>query len=144
MFIKNYQNVYTPGEKVCIDESLVAWRGRLIFRQYIPNKRAKYGIKVFKLCTEKGYTWNLIVYCGKSKEPNTEVSEKVVLSLAEGLFNEGRTMYADNYYTSVTLALRMRKRKTHLVGTLRSNRKYLPKGVTNTKAMPAVRKVFQN
>ncbi|CAB3239214.1 unnamed protein product [Arctia plantaginis] len=81
MFIKDYQNVYTPGEK----------------------------------------------------EPNTEVSEKVVLSLAEGLFNEGRTRYTDNYYTSVPLALRMRKRKTHLVGTLRSNRKYLPKEVTNTK-----------
>lgn len=47
MFTKNYQNVYTPGEIICIDESLVAWRGRLIFRQYIPNKSAKYGIKVF-------------------------------------------------------------------------------------------------
>lgn len=137
MFIKNYKNVYTPGEKVCVDESLVAWRGRLIFRQYIPNKRAKYGIKVFKLCTEKGNTWNLIVYCGKSKEPNTEVLEKVVLSLAEGLFNEGRTMYTDNYYISVPLALRLRKRKTHLVGTLRSYRKYLPKEVTNTKLKKA-------
>lgn len=132
-FITNYKSTYTPGEKICVDESLIPWRGRLLFRQYIPNKSAKYGIKVFKLCTEKGYTWNLIVYCGKSRDREVEVSEKTVMSLTEGLFDEGRTLYTDNYYTSVPLALRLRRRKTHLVGTLRANRKYLPKEVTNTK-----------
>jgi hypothetical protein len=132
-FINNYKHTYTPCEKICVDESLIPWRGRLLFRQYIPNKSAKYGIKVFKLCTEKGYTWNLAVYCGKSRDPQTEVSEKIVMSLAEDLLGEGRTMYTDNYYTSVPLALRLRKRKTNLVGTLRANRKYLPKEVTQAK-----------
>lgn len=132
-FIKNYQKTYTPGEKICVDESLIPWRGRLIFRQYIPNKAAKYGIKVYKLCTEKGYTWNLQVYCGKSKDPETEVPEKTVMSLTDGLLDKGRTVYTDNYYTSIPLAYRLRRRKTHLVGTLRANRKYLPKNVIGAK-----------
>lgn len=133
MFIKNYQKVFTPGEKICVDESLVAWRGRLLFRQYIPNKAAKYGIKIFKLCTDKGYTWNLLIYCGKSQNAETEVSENTVMVLAKDLLGDGRTLYTDNYYTSVPLAYRLRKNKTHLVGTLRANRKYLPRDVMCAK-----------
>lgn len=100
-FIENYKKMYTPGKDICVDESLIPWRGRLIFRQYIPNKAAKYGIKIFKLCTEKGYTWNLYVYCGKSKEKDVDVSEKTVMTLAQGLLDQGRTIYTDNYYTSI-------------------------------------------
>lgn len=132
-FISNFQNAYMPGQKICIDESLIPWRGRLIFRQYIPNKASKYGIKVFKLCTEKGYTWNLMVYCGKSRSQEADVSEKTVMELAQDLLDEGRTIYTDNYYTSIPLAYRLRRRKTHLVGTLRSHRKHLPKDVVAMK-----------
>lgn len=70
----------------------------MIFRQYIPNKRHRYGIKVFKLCTDKGYTYNLSVYCGKSKEKDKDVSEMVVMDLTKGLLDNGRTLYTDNYY----------------------------------------------
>ena len=31
------RNIFTPGEKLSLDESLMLWRGRLIFRQYIKN-----------------------------------------------------------------------------------------------------------
>lgn len=132
-FTSNFQKAYTPGQKICVDESLIPWRGRLLFRQYIPNKASKYGIKVFKLCTEKGYTWNLIIYCGKSRSQEVGVSEKTVMELAEGLLDEGRTIYTDNYYTSIPLAYRLRRRRTHLVGTLRSSRKHLPKDVMSMK-----------
>jgi hypothetical protein len=128
-FVNNYQSVYTPGMKICVDESLIPWRERLIFRQYIPNKRHRYGIKVFKLCTDKGYTYNLSVYCGKSKEKDKDVSETVVMDLTKGLLDNGRTLYTDNYYTSIPLAYRLKHRKTDLVGTLRTNRKYISKEV---------------
>ncbi|VDL63154.1 unnamed protein product [Nippostrongylus brasiliensis] len=57
--------LFRPSRKICIDESIVPFRGRIIFRQYIPNKRHRYGIKVFKLCAEGGYTWRIQVYAGK-------------------------------------------------------------------------------
>lgn len=55
------------------------------------------------------------------------------MALTDGLLDEGRTVYTDNYYTSIPLAYRLRRRKTHLVGTLRANRKYLPKDVIGAK-----------
>ena len=43
--------VITPEKNLSIDESIMLWRGRLVFRQYIKNKRHKYGIKFYELCT---------------------------------------------------------------------------------------------
>jgi hypothetical protein len=37
---------YTPGTGCTVDKSLQIFRGRCSFKQYIPNKPSKYGIKV--------------------------------------------------------------------------------------------------
>jgi len=42
-------------------------------------------------------------------------------------------MYTDNWYSSYGLAIELLNRKTHLVGTLRSNRKNNPKEVIQKK-----------
>jgi len=47
--------------------------------------------------------------------------------------NFGRTVYTVNWYTSVNLAHQLLDRNTHLVGTLRNNRKQSPKDVTLKK-----------
>uniref|UniRef100_A0A182YRW5 PiggyBac transposable element-derived protein domain-containing protein n=1 Tax=Anopheles stephensi TaxID=30069 RepID=A0A182YRW5_ANOST len=69
----NFQKDYTPGEDIVIDESLIPWRGRLIFRQYITNKAHKYGIKLLKLCANDGYTWAMKIYSGKSADGIREI-----------------------------------------------------------------------
>lgn len=122
-----------PKEKVCIDESVVPFLGRLIFRQYLKNKRHRYGVKIFKLCVEGGYTLQYKIYSGKEKEPTKDVSAKVVMELMEPYLNFGRTVYTDNWYTSVPLAKTLGENKTHLVGTLRKNRKGIPKEVVTAK-----------
>ena len=61
-----FQELYTAEESIVIDESLISWRGRLIFRQYIPCKVHKYGIKLFKLCAGQGYCWSLQMQAGKT------------------------------------------------------------------------------
>jgi len=38
--------MYTPHEKVYIDQSMVLWHGRLIFCQFIHGKCHKYGVKL--------------------------------------------------------------------------------------------------
>lgn len=45
---------------------MIPFRGRLLFRQYIPDKRHKYGIKVFKICDTTGYTYSVEIYTGKT------------------------------------------------------------------------------
>lgn len=97
-----FQSLFYPGEDIVIDETLVPWRGRLIFRQYIPNKGHKYGIKLFKLCSVDGYTWALEVYGGKSATGQREVglATNVCLRLCQKLLYQGRTLYIYNFYTS--------------------------------------------
>ncbi|XP_050507475.1 piggyBac transposable element-derived protein 4-like [Diabrotica virgifera virgifera] len=128
--IKNFQKVYTPGRTFCVDESIVPFQGRLIFKQYIPQKTHKYGVKLFKLCGGNGYTWNLRIYAGKeTREGNASVPTNIVINLSKDLLNSGRTIIADNYYTSLELTNILLENKTHYIGTLRANRRGNPKDV---------------
>ena len=54
------------------------------------------------------------------------LSERVVINLCTDILNTNRTLYTDNFYTSVSLAKRLLLQNTHLVGTLRSNHKLNP------------------
>lgn len=65
--VKNYHETMEPGEYMAVDESMVPFRGRLIFKQYIPGKAHKYGVKLFKTCEVNGYTHDIDVYAGKSQ-----------------------------------------------------------------------------
>ena len=51
-----FSSVYIPGSVVTIDETMVPGQGRLSFKQYIPGKAHKYGIKIYKLAGTNGYT----------------------------------------------------------------------------------------
>ncbi|XP_072000375.1 vomeronasal type-2 receptor 26-like [Engystomops pustulosus] len=46
---EKFSAVYTPQREISVDESLMSFKGRVKFRQYLPNKRARYGIKLYKL-----------------------------------------------------------------------------------------------
>ncbi len=53
---KNFKNNYTPEGVFSIDESMVPYKGRLGFKQYLPMKPVKWGIKLWLLCCSRtGY-----------------------------------------------------------------------------------------
>ena len=56
------QSFVTPGRDIAVDESLMLWKGRLGFKQFIRTKRSRFGIKVFVLCPSdakwSGYSLN--------------------------------------------------------------------------------------
>lgn len=107
--------------------------GRLSFKQYIKNKKSRFGIKLFKLCISLSNTLAIKVYAGKEANAELNVGSKIVLELSEPYLDCGRTLYVDNWYTSIELAESLNDRQTHLVGTLRANRKSNPKDVTEKK-----------
>lgn len=121
---KKFQDIMIPAQDFVIDETLIPWRGRLVFRQYIPNKAHRYGIKLFKLCSTEGYTWSSKIYSGKSENYTKRVGlgRTVCEELSKGLLNQGRTLFVDNFYTSYELALSFLHQNTHVVGTLKSNK----------------------
>src|SRR5215510_1156610 len=126
-----FQSLYLPGQNIAIDESLMLWTGRLSFRQYIPLKSSKFGIKSYELCeSSSGYLWSFIIYTGKDTvfqtaflSGDTNKTAAIVLSLVEPLLEKGRTLWMDNFYNSPTLAQKLKSLITDCVGTLRLSRK---------------------
>jgi len=120
---------------IAVDETMVPFRGRLKFKQYIPGKAHKYGIKLFKLCGTDGYTYyNVQIYAGKTETEGKGLGCRVVLDLCDRYLNIGRTIITDNFYTSIVLANELLVKDTNLIGTLRSNRVKLSE-VTKAKSL---------
>ena len=42
-----FSSSYTPAQNVAIDESVIAFKGRVSFRQYLKGKPTPWGIKAF-------------------------------------------------------------------------------------------------
>ena len=95
----------TPEKNLSIDESMVLWRGRLVFRQYINNKRHKYGIKFYELCIYDGLVFTAEAYGGQgfNDENNLGQTAATVLKLMTPFLNKGYHVFIDNYYNSVSL-----------------------------------------
>ena len=132
--IANCKANYKAGPVVTIDEQLLAFRGRCNFRMYIPNKPAKYGIKVFMVCdADTLYCLNAFPYLGKGSVNPVDLRRGVnqgqywTMKLLSdgGLIEEGRSACCDNWFTSMNLARALQAKKMHLVGTIRP-KAYLP------------------
>ncbi|KAJ4444070.1 hypothetical protein ANN_05859 [Periplaneta americana] len=137
-FVANCRNNYTVGEIVTIDEKLEGFWGKCPFRQYIPSKPRKYGIKIFALADSRTfYSSNLEVYTGKQPEGPYNLSnsaDAVVERLISRISGSGRNVTVDNWFNSVPLATRLLKdHNLTLLGTLRKNKKELPPEFVQTK-----------
>ncbi|XP_071244833.1 piggyBac transposable element-derived protein 4-like [Salvelinus alpinus] len=129
------QALYNPGPEVTVDEQLVPFRGRCPFRQYIPSKPAKYGIKSWVACDAKSsYAWKMQVYTGKAAGGGPEKNQgaRVVLDLTEGLPG-GHNVTCDNFFTSYELGQRLLERNLTMVGTVRKNKPELPPALLQSK-----------
>ena len=129
---QNMAHLYIPPKNLALDESMVLWRGRLVFRQYIKNKRHKYGIKCYELCTHDGLVFRVSIYGGQPLDDERDLWQTAayVLHLMNDYLDKGHAVYVDNFYNSVGLAKYLSTRSTYITGTLRSNRKNNPKDVT--------------
>lgn len=132
MFVTACHSNYTPGPDCTVDESLLSFRGRCGFKQYIPNKPSKYGIKLFVLAdNDTSYSVKSIAYTGAGTfvdqaHMDVPVPTKAVLGLVDCIEGTNRNVTTDNYYTSIPLAKELKSRKLTLVGTLKKNKTCIP------------------
>lgn len=127
--------IYYPGKNLCIDESVVLCRGRLIFRQYIKNKRHKYGVKLYLLCEANGMVQKVVVCTGSNDTDigGIDHASNVVHKLLENKLNKGHSVYMDNFYNSVPLAEDLLEKGTYITGTIRKTTKGLPRDLLDKK-----------
>ncbi|XP_069159468.1 piggyBac transposable element-derived protein 4-like [Procambarus clarkii] len=117
-FSEKFESVYIPKKELSLDEGTMAWRGRLSFKVYNPNKPDKYGVKFYMLAEGKsGYIYKFDVYCGIGK-----TTVETVMGLMAPLVNKGYHLYMDNYYNSVSLTEQLREVGVYTCGTLRLQR----------------------
>ena len=63
--ISNFQSAFSLGREISVDESMIGFKGRLWFIQYMPKKPTKWGMKAFVLADSvTGYTYNWRLYTG--------------------------------------------------------------------------------
>lgn len=126
-FSTNSQSSFNLGEYVTIDEILVAFRGRCSFIQYMAQKPAKYGLKIYALCDARMfYTYDLDVYCGKQNSGPNIISNKpydVVVRLVKSIQGTNRNVTTDNYFTSYLLAEYLLSVRLTFLGTMKKNKK---------------------
>lgn len=138
---------FSVSEYLTVDEMLESFRGRCPFKQYIKNKPAKYGIKIFSLtCAKTFYTMNMEVYAGKQPEGPYKVDNSglaIVSRLVQPVSGTRRNITTDNWYTSIPLAdSLLQNHQLTLVGTLRKNKKEIPPEFINTKSRPVTSSMF--
>ena len=136
--VKNFQSCYTPTENLSIDESMIGFKGRLAFLQYMPKKPQKWGIKAWVLAdAANGYVWNWKLYTGKEDNvpANLGLVHRVVLDLLDDdrLRNKGYRIFMDNFYSSPDLFRDLQKEGFEACGTLRSNRRGIPEEVKSAR-----------
>ncbi|XP_015120075.1 piggyBac transposable element-derived protein 4 isoform X1 [Diachasma alloeum] len=146
-FNEKCQSHYTPGQSVVIDEMSESFKGRCNFRQYMPTKASKYGLKIYALVdAQMFYTVKMEVYVGKQPEgpyklPST--SQSLVERLALPVLNSGRNITTSQSFTSLasTLSL-LRNYRTTLVGTIKKNNADVPPELTAVQKRPVSSSLF--
>ncbi|KAF8789082.1 PiggyBac transposable element-derived protein like [Argiope bruennichi] len=136
---EKFSETVTPERDVTIDEILMLFKGRLGWKQFIPLKRARFGVKCFMLCESiSGYIWSIIIYTDKDtilKPENSKLcfSSQIVLTMMEPLLHKGYCLTIDNYYSSPELADKLVSCRTDTYGTLNLKRKEVLKEMQKKK-----------
>jgi hypothetical protein len=132
-FIRKIQarcrRVYYPGKNLCVDESLLLYKGRLLFKQCIRTKRARFGIKFYELCTSEGITLDFIVYSAENifrdhPDPMEQmrITERIPINLIQPYLGHGHSLFVDNWYTSPDLGQYLIDNATYICGTINPKR----------------------
>ena len=82
------------------------YKGRICFRQYIPKKHKRFGIKPYKHCDPLGYTYDVSMYLGKQQQHATThitAMHGAVLQVLQRDEGMGHKIYLTNYFTSLAL-----------------------------------------
>ena len=123
-----FQECYYPERNLAVDESMMPWRGRVSFRQFIPSKPIRYGMKLYCCCeSSSGYICSMKLYTGKEgvtvehgHGPNA------VKYVTRDYMHKGHTIYMDSFFSCVALFQDLLADGTSACGTVLKHRKGNP------------------
>ena len=127
--LRNVQQCYLPTKNLSVDEEMIAFKGRLSFRKYLPAKLTKYGIKVWMAAdSSNGYVVNFSVYLGSEGEIRRQhgLGYDVVMGMTRPFFKRKHHVSFDNFFSSPVLLDHLLVQETYACSTVRCTCKELP------------------
>ncbi|GBP63857.1 PiggyBac transposable element-derived protein 4 [Eumeta japonica] len=136
-FNASFQNALNNTEKQSIDEHMIKFKGHNAMKQYIKNKPVKWGFKLWCRCdAATGYLFEFDLYTGKRTSGiEYGLGESVILQLTRKVEGLGCEIYMDNFFNSPLLQYKLVDQNTKACGTVRTNRKHLPKSAPIDRSM---------
>ena len=128
-----------PSPLLAIDETLYLYRGHIGFKQYNPNKQAKHGLLSRSLCDSPiPYTYYSLPYADKPEKVEGpaakyyitgtgEYSKYLINKLYVYCSSQGINISMNRYFTLVSLATWALEKNITIVGTMKHDRKDIPK-----------------
>ena len=128
----NFLKQYKPYQDLSIDEICFPYKGRHRYRQYNKDKPHPYHFAFFGLCCPvTSYLLSFIPSRGRDQKRDSRVSASewpVLQLLNRSEFHHlGLVATTDNFYTGITLMTILLHWGVYLLGTVRANRKGIPK-----------------
>jgi hypothetical protein len=126
-----YAEFYSPTEHLAVDVVVVLFKGRVVFKQYIPKKHKHCGIKIYKLCDMASYTCNMNIYLGSDRQNTAQTvraKHAIVKTLTRRIEGLGHKLYMGSFFSSPDLFDDLHTRAINCCGTVRQNCKGMPEG----------------
>ena len=141
--VENCLENYKPHQQVSIDEGMVKFKGRSVFKQRMPQKPDKDGFKIWQVADSiTSYVCNFEPYLGikyKSKKEGRKKQKGAVkqttLRLCGPMYGKNQVLYVDSLFAKIDTALELKENGVFMVGSFRRSRKNLPPQLvpTNTR-----------
>ena len=128
-----FERTFNCGQLITVDEQTIPWKGKHMYKCYNKDKPEKWHLKIQSLNDAvTGYMSNFYLYQGKSEQrperiPATEYPFHKLLENKEKWHNKNHVVVADNLFTSMGSMKFHIGTGNHHIGTVRTNRKGLPK-----------------
>lgn len=122
---------HLPQEEMsAVDEIMVPFKGRSNIKVYMKNKPHKWGFKLWGRAGSSGTLFEFEIYQGElqskegeTAEPQISKSSDVVLRMTRNIpVGQNFKVFADNYFTSLSLVETLKANGIFYVGTVRINR----------------------
>ena len=131
-----FSKFYNHSENLTFDEFIVSFKGRMIFKQYIPKKHKYFGIRIFKLCDSDGYTYDMKVYLGKDRQhmaQDVTATHATVMELMRKIQGRGHILHMDNLFSSPELFDDLVNKQIYSWDIVRLNRRGMPQDMVPKK-----------
>ena len=133
-FNNSFSHAMSPTAQQAIDEHMVEFKGQHAMKQYMPMKTIKRGFKMW--ChndSATGYLFQFDMYGGKQESNVRSLGENVIIQLSRSLVGTNVRLFFDNFFTSPALVHKLQQEKIFCYGTVRQNRKGMPKDLKKDK-----------